>query len=342
MSTTPDAKAIDAKPQHLVMYVGGYGPVITWIDVDPATGALAESGNITPSASSPSFLAFAPDGGALYAVSEAMNRVGAYTIDRATGVLHFVDDVSSAGQGPAHLSVDRDGKFVLVANYTDGTAAVLTIRADRGLADAPVQTLAPGANAHMIVTNPSNRFAFVPCLGSDYVAQYRFDNGMLTDNGKLATAAGAGPRHIAFGKDGTRAYLVDEKSSTVMTLALDDAGRLTALQTIATVPAGTTNTGAEIAVHPTGAFVFASNRGDDSIARFGVAPDGTLSLLGRTPTGGKTPRSFTIDPSGRFLYVANQDSNSVVPFAIATDGTLQPLPHPVAVMKPTFVGILAL
>src|SRR6476646_8416532 len=133
MSTTPDARAIDAKPQHLVAYVGGYGPAISWLAVDPVTGALRNVNTLAASATSPSFLAIAPDGGALYAVSESQNKVGAYTVDRATGALHFVDDVSSGGKGPAHLSVDRDGKYVLVANDTDGTAAVLAIRADRGV-----------------------------------------------------------------------------------------------------------------------------------------------------------------------------------------------------------------
>ena len=340
----PDSRTIDSSqtPQHLVAYVSGYGPDIQWFDVDPQSGALTARGKLAAAQPSPSFLAIDSGANALYAVSESNNRVGAYAIDRASGALHYIDDASAGGQGPAHVALDRTGKLVLVANYGDGSVAVLTVRADRGVVDPPSQVVMPGAHAHMIITDPSNRYAFVPCLGTDRVMQYKLA-GTLVPNGELATAAGAGPRHMAWAPNGMHAYVIDELSSTVMALAFDAAtGHLTALQTIATVPQGTTNTGAEIAVHPSGQFVFASNRGDDSIVTFAVAADATLTQVARTPTGGKTPRSFGLDPAGKFLYAANQDSNSVVPFAIHGDGTLSPIAAPIAATQPSFVGIVVL
>lgn len=347
-TTTHDARPIDGPPPpppRLMAYVAGYGTDIQWLSVDPQTGALTKVGSIAAAKPSPSFLAVDPAATALYAVSEAGDRVVAYSIDH-DGALHYLDDVASTGAGPAHVSVDRTGKWVMVANYTDGTAAVMPVRAGGGLGDA-VQTLAPGANAHQIVTDPSNRYAFIPCLGSDHVAQYLFDaqTGQLTANGVLPTASGAGPRHLAFAPDGTHVYLLDEKASTVMALALDGAtGKLSVLQTISTLPTGSTvtNTGAEIWVHPTGKLVFASNRGDDSIATFSVAADGTLARVGNTKTGGQTPRDFTLDPAGKYLYVTNQGSSTVVQLAIDPSGTLTAVGTPIAADMPSFVGIVAL
>jgi len=349
-------KAIDAPnpdaavtPSKLVAYVSGYGPDLGVYEVAP-TGGLSSASTTTAFAASPSFLAIAPGGSTLYAVSEASNgRVAAYSIDAATGGLAYLDDVSSGGAGPAHVSVDRSGSHVLVANYDDGTISVLPIVAGGRLGTAS-QTLAAGANAHMILTDPSNRYVFVPCLGSDYVAQYLFDetSGALAPNAvpHVATAANAGPRHLAFAPDGKHAYLINERASTMTALELDAAtGRLTELQTLSTRPAGATgaNTTAEVWVHPSGKFLYGSNRGDDTIVQFAIDATGRLSLVGHTPTQGQTPRDFTLDPAGTFLYVANQGSNSVVPFAIdATTGTLSPTASPITAQVPTFIGLVAL
>jgi 6-phosphogluconolactonase len=172
---------------------------------------------------------------------------------------------------------------------------------------------------------------------------------MLTPNSvpHLATQAGAGPRHMAFSPDGHFAYLLAEKSSTLSALAFDGAtGRLTELQTLSTLPAGYSgrNTTAEVWVHPSGAFVYASNRGDDSIATFARnASTGQLSLVGHTKTGGATPRDFTLDPDGRYLYAANQGSGNIVTFAVDTAaGTLTPTGSPISAPAPSFVGIVTL
>ena len=331
------------KPMHLVAYISGYGPAIEWFDVDLASGALSAKGSLA--APQPSFLALSPTHA--YAVSENMDRVGAYAIDPASGALTFLGDQSSQGAGPAHVSLERSGAYVLVANYGGGTAAVLPIAADGSLS-AATQTVNPGTNAHMIVTDPSNQFAFVPCKGSDYVAQYTFTHGVLAPNAvpHLATASGAGPRHLAFAPDGMHAYLVDENASTLMVLGFDSAtGQLATQQTVSTRAANATgaNTGAEVAVAPSGKFVYASNRGDDDLAVFAIAVDGSVTPASHTPSGGMTPRMFALDPTGHWLYAANQGSNNVVAFAVdATTGALTATGTVTQATMPAFVGFVAL
>ena len=338
-----------ALPAHYVAYVSGYGPNIAWFDFAPATGALTPAGSLP--ANQPSFMALTAT--RAYAVNEGGNKVGAYAIDQSTGTLTFINDTSSSGAGPAHVSIDHGGTYALVANYGGGTAAVLPLRADGGLG-AATQTVSPGTNAHEFLTDPANRFAFVPCKGSDYVAQYSFDaaSGALAANPvpRVASATGAGPRHLAFALDGLHAYLVTEGASTLMVLAYDAAtGRLSTLQTVSTRAAGATgaNTGAEVAVHPGGKFVYASNRGDDNIAVFSVASggaqEGMVTPLAHTPTGGLTPRMFAIDPTGAWLFAANQGSSNVTTFAIdVASGLLAPEGAPLAVAQPSFIGFVAL
>jgi 6-phosphogluconolactonase len=203
----------------------------------------------------------------------------------------------------------------------------------------------------MIVADPSDRFVFVPCKGADYVAQFLFDasTGKLTPNAvpRFATAAGAGPRHLAFHPDGKTAYLIAETASTMTALDFDaTAGALTAVQTVSTLPAGFTgtNTAAEVHVHPSGKWLFGSNRGDDSIVVFALDPSGHMTAQGFTKTGGTTPRDFTLDPSGAWLYAANQGTGDVVAFAFdaATGALTTTTGASVAVPSASFVGVLAL
>lgn len=341
--------AADASRGPLVAFASGYGANLHVLTVDPASGVLTPAGTSPAGDPSPSFLAVRPGATHLYAVGEATaGRVGAYAIDRTRGTLSYLGGVSSQGDGPAHVSVDATGKWVMVANYGDGSVAVLPIAAD-GKLGAPSDTRAVGANAHMIVADPSNKFVFVPCLGADYVAQFTFDatTGKLTPNtpANVATAAGAGPRHLAMHPDGAHAYLINEKASTVTSLALDTStGRLSALDTVSTLPVGFSgsNTGAEVWVHPSGKFVYASNRGDDSIAVFTVdAATGKLTPKAHTKTAGTIPRSFTLDPAGAFLYAANQGSGTLTSFAIdPAQGTLTKAAGGAAVASVTFVGLV--
>lgn len=341
-----DAAVDAAIPTKLVAYVSG-GTNITWYDVDPGTGGLTRISTIAAFRTDASFLAHR--GTSLYAVASG-NRVGAYTVTPATGALTFINDVGAGGTGPTHVSIDATGAHVFVANYSNGTVSVFPVQAGGGLG-AATQTLTPGANAHMIAPDATNRSVFVPCLGANIVAQYRFDptTGMLTPNTppSVATASGAGPRHIAFGRDGTFAYVINELNSTMSAFSLDPAtGRLTPLQTLSTRAAGATgtNTTAEVVAHPSGKFLYGSNRGDNNIVVFSInASTGMLTLAGHTSTQGATPRNFAVDPSGTFLYAANAGSNSVVPFRIdPIAGTLTPTAAALTVPTPQFVGLFAL
>lgn len=342
-----DGPADAGPPKRLFAYISGYGPNISWHRVDRATGALDPGGALAATGGSPSFLAI--HDGRVYAVSESSNRVGAYAIEPVgDGALTLINSVSSGGSGPAHLSVDASGKYVLVANYGDGAVAVLPVRGDGGL-DAAIQNPNAGANAHQILTAPGGRAVLVPCKGADRVVQYTFDpqTGALAPNGAVTTAAGAGPRHLAFSADGLTAYLVNELDSTLVTLAFDQvAGTLTPQQTVSTRAAGATgpNTGAEVAVHPSGRYVYASNRGDDNLAVFAIAPgSGQVSLVGHVPTGGTTPRMFAIDPAGAWLYVANQGSSNVITFAIDPQtGMPARTGSPLDTVSPAFIGFVEL
>ncbi len=331
-------------PAHVVAYVSGYSANIAWFDLDVDSGVLTRVSQVASFASSPSFLAMTRTH--LYAAAESGNRVGAYTIDQATGALAFINDVSSSGNGPAHVSVDNTGAYAFVANYGNGAVAVLPIRGDGGVMAAS-QTLQAGANAHQILTDPSNSFVLVPCKGDDWVAQYTFASGTLTANTtpRAMTADGAGPRHITFAPGGQYAYLINENDSTLTAFSFS-AGRLTPLQTLSTRAAGANgnNTGAEIAVHPSGSFVYASNRGDNNIAVFRIAPaTGMVTLVGHVPTSGSTPRSFALDPSGRWLFAANQNSDTVVSFSVdSSTGIPSPTGVSTAFDNPSFVGFVSL
>lgn len=335
----------------LVAYASGYGPNIELLAVDPTTGALSRRGSVPSFGPAPTFLAITRGVTNLYALDESSpGRVGAYAVDAATGALTFLNDVTSGGQGPAHVALDRTDKYVLVANYGDGSVSVIPVEAG-GRLGLPSQTLHVGAQAHMIIADPSNCFVFVPCKGADYVAQFVFDGsaGKLTPNEipRVATAAGAGPRHLAFHPNGRFAYLINELDNTISAYAFDaTAGTLSLVETKSTLPAGFTakDTAAEVWVHPSGTWVLASNRGDDSIAVFAIDPStGKMSLKGHTKTGGATPRDFTVDATGAFVYVANQGSGNIVPFRFdAVQGTLTPGAAPVAVPSASFVELVRL
>jgi 6-phosphogluconolactonase len=339
-------------PPRLVAYASGYGPDIARFTVDDATGALAAAGTQAAFGASPSFLAVNPAVTTLYAIDEnAMGQVGAYSIDAKTGALAFLGAVTSGGNGPAFVSVDPSGKWVFVANYGDGTASVLAVQGDGSLAAAPADTVNAGANAHMMIADPSDKFVFIPCLGADYVAQYTFDasTGKLTPNAvpHVATAAGAGPRHLAFHPSGKYAYVIDETDSTMTAYAFDGAaGTLSPIDTQSTLPQGFSgmNTGAEVWVHPSGSWVLGSNRGDDSIVVFAVdGTTGKLTAKGWTKSGGATPRDFTLAPGGAFVYAANQTTGNVVPFRFdASQGTLAAVDALVTVSMASFVGVYAL
>jgi 6-phosphogluconolactonase len=316
-------------------------------------GLAAETAN-------PSFLAVSPNQRFLYAVNELTEYQGAssgaitaFAIDHATGKLSQLNEFASRGVEPCYISFDKTGKFVLVANYTGGSISVFPVSADGHLqsATAFVQHQGKGKNperqegphAHWIETAPDNRFALVADLGLDEILVYHFDakTGTLSPNNPpfAKTDAGAGPRHVSFHPNGKFVYVIDELASTITVFAFDSAhGTLKSLQVVSTLPAdfkGTNDT-AEIHVHPNSKFLFASNRGHDSIAVFAIDQNtGKLSLTGDFPTGGKTPRNFEFDPDGTHLLVANQDSGNIVTFAIdQQNGGLTPTGQELKVPSP--------
>jgi 6-phosphogluconolactonase len=340
-----DAGTADAGAATTWVLVSGRGPVRAYA-LDLATGALLPRGT-ADAGPNPSFLAVDPAVRHVYAVNEggASSTVTAMAFDAATGALRPLNS-AVVGSGPAHLAVDPSGAWVLVANYNGGSVVVLPIRPD-GTVGPVKTTVQPGAQPHQVVLDAAGRSAFVPCKGDDVVAQYRFgpDAGTLEPRSppSVATASGAGPRHLALHPNGRWAYLVNELDSTITALTVS-GGRLASLGTLSTLPvAGFSgeNTGAEVLVHPSGRWVYASNRGHDSIAQFEVN-DGTgaLSLLGHTSTLGETPRSFAIDPTGRMLLVANQGSGTVKSFSLDAGAPVF-TGHELAVDSPAYVGAVS-
>lgn len=346
-------------------YTSGESKGIYRFHLDPATGALSPAGDPTDTVS-PSFLAFHPSRRFLYAVNETgdapadkTGAVSAFAIDPATGGLTFLNQQPSGGAAPCHLTIDKEGRYAIVANYWGGTVEVLPIQADGRLGPPSTvlrhqsRSASPGrpAEPHPHSTNldAANRFAFVADLGLDEVVAYRFDAkaGLLAPHeaGTVRLAAGAGPRHLAFHPGGREAYVINELDSTITRLAYDAvAGTMKPVQTVPTVPAGFTgkNSTAEVVVHPDGKLLFGSNRGHDSIAIFAI--DGTTGALkpaGHQPTGGKTPRNFAIDPTGAYLLAANQDSDSITVFRIDRgNGRLAPVGNPVRVPRPVCLRMM--
>jgi len=307
---------------------------------DPATGSLTPMGLVAKSAN-PSFLAIAPGGKHLYAVGEIANfggaRAGAITafaIDARTGKLSELNQVSSRGAGPCFVAVDKSNHAVLAANYGSGSVVSFRIEDGGRLSEAVsfVQHTGSGENkarqqgphAHSINVSPDGRFAIAADLGTDELRVYRLNAaaGTLTpqDPPALKLAPGDGPRHFAFHPNGRVAYVINELHSTITGLHWDASrGVLQPFDTVSTLPADFKgdNTTAEVQVHPSGKWVYGSNRGLDSIAVFAVdRSSGKLRLIENVPSGGAMPRNFRMDPTGRWLLAANQRGNNIVVFRI--------------------------
>ena len=341
-------------------YTGAKSKGIYLSRFNPATGWLTPP-ELAAATRSPSFLALHPGGRFLYAVGEAgdlqgkrAGTVSAFSIDTKSGQLTLLNSESSGGAGPCHLAVDGSGKCLLAANYGSGSIAALPIQSTGALA-APGSVIQhqgssvnpqrqSGPHAHFITTDPANRFALTCDLGLDQVLVYRLDPAkaalVANDPPFASVEPGAGPRHLAFHPSGHFVFLINEMGSTLTVFAYDaKRGALKELQTVSTLPEGFAgnNSCAEVQVHPSGRFVYGSNRGHDSIAVFGFAAKaGKLTCLEHQPTQGKTPRHFALDPSGQWLLAENQDSDNVVVFRIAAKtGRLSATGQTVAVGAPT-------
>jgi 6-phosphogluconolactonase len=335
-------------------------------DFDPATGAISNVA-LAGEVASPSFLAIHPNRRFLYAVGETADfdgkpsgSVNAFAIDSKTGNLTLLNRQPSGGGGPCHIVVDMPGKNVLVANYGGGSCAALPIETDGRLA-APTSVIQhsgssvdrrrqEGPHAHSINLDADNRFAICADLGLDKLLVYKFDSstGTLTPNDPPAYNGepGAGPRHFAFHPNGRFAFTNNEMASSVTALAYDARrGVLTKIHTLSTLPAAHQgNSTAETVVHPSGKFLYVSNRGHNSIAIFQIDPEtGKLTAAGHQGEGIKVPRNFNVDPTGKWLLVANQQGHNVNVFAIdQQSGALEPTKHSVSVPTPVCVRFLAL
>jgi 6-phosphogluconolactonase len=365
--TYPDAPPAQepAKTSKFWVFVGTYtqgkSKGIYRCELDPATGKLSAA-ELAAETVSPSFLAVHPSHRFLYAVGETddsegkkTGTVSAFTLDTKTGALKRLNRQPSGGIHPCHLVVDRRGKYVLVANYSSGNAAVLPVAEDGRLGErtALVQHTGKGADpsrqegphAHSINLDAANHFAVVADLGLDQVFVYRFDpdKGFLAKNDppSLKIDPKSGPRHFAFHPNGHYAYVINEMASTVTAMKYDaERGTLEKVQTVSTLPEGRKgNSTAEVQVHPSGKFLYGSNRGHNSIAVFAVdAETGKLTPAGHQGSGIKVPRNFGIDPTGKFLLVANQDGDSILVFRIdPKTGALEATGEKVDVPKPVCV-----
>jgi 6-phosphogluconolactonase len=316
----------------------------------------------------PSFLTIDAKRRLLFAVNELdrfegeqAGSVSSFEIDSSTGKLTLLNSRSSQGAGPCHVILDHEGRNVLVANYGEGSVAVLPVQADGRLSEASAvvqhegKSLNPerqaGPHAHCVTLDPTGRIAFVCDLGLDQILAYDYDaeEGSLTPHDPPFTSLkpGAGPRHMTFHPSGRFAYVINELDSTVAVFSFDAAsGTLKEVQTITTLPESFdgTNTTAEVAVHPSGEYLYASNRGADSVILFEIdEDDGTLTHIEDQGTGGRTPRHFGIQPSGDHMVIANQNSDSLLACRIDEgNGRLKPsgvfaqAPSPVcAVFLPT-------
>lgn len=337
---------LSAAPNDLLVYFGTYtggtskGIYVSRLNVSTGTLSAPVLAAATPS---PSFLAVRAQGDFLYAVNEVDTfggkpggSVSAFAIKKDTGLLTPLNQRSSAGPGPAHLSLDQDGHTVLVANYGGGSIALLPIASD-GRLEGPTsfirhtgKSVNPDRqgepHAHQIIVDPSNQFAYVADLGLDKVMIYRYDAAKHTLTAATPASAslkpGAGPRHLAISASGRIVYVISELNCTVTAFRREPTtGALTEFQSLSTLPPGVTQqkdySTAELELSPTGAFLYGSNRGHNSLTVYSVdKASGRLTYVANTPTQGKTPRGFGIEPGGGYLLAGNQESDSVVVFKI--------------------------
>jgi 6-phosphogluconolactonase len=365
--------AAAANPAYFV-YIGtytGHGSQGIYVyRFEPVSGALTSIG-LAAQTDNPSFLAVNPRGPYLYAVNEnEAGAVSAFRIDRATGNLRPLNRIGSGGSSPCALAVDLSGRFVLAANYGNGSVLLFPIRSDGSLAPASAfdqhkgssidRQRQAGPHAHSAAFSSDGRFALSCDLGVDLIYVYRLGvargrlpaaghgdavRGTLTAVGYGGVAPGSGPRHLAFDPNGRFAYAINEMASTVTAFTWN-AGALKAIATVPALPQDYQGpkSGAEIQVHPNGRFLYASNRGEaNDIAIFSIdATTGRLTPAGHVASGGRTPRSFSIDPSGQYLFAANQDSNNVTVFRVdPMNGGLTPTGANIVVSSPVSVQFVA-
>lgn len=315
------------------------GAGISVYRVDARSGAWALV-QVVPDLVNPSYLALSTGGTHLYTVHGDQSEVSAFRIDRASGELSFLNRQSTEGRNPVHLALDPTGRHLIVTNHIGASVVVLPIASDGSIGAVAQQVPFEGptgphrveqqqAKPHFNLFDPTGRFVVVPDKGLDRVSSFRFDGGQLVPASFVQTREGAGPRSLVFHPSQAFAYVANELDSTVTTCRFDtESGRLTPLQILPTLPSSFTGNSraAGITMDAAGRTLYVSNRGHDSIAVFRVDPvNGLLEFLAGEPSGGRTPRFFTLSPDGRGLYALNEESDSIVAFAVdAAGGRLTP------------------
>jgi 6-phosphogluconolactonase (cycloisomerase 2 family) len=331
-----------ARAGALYAYVGCFttaqrkarGDGIHVYKADPATGTLTEIQHIADLVN-PSYLTLSHDQRFLFSVHGDETYASAFGLDPATGHAKFINQAATGGKNGVHSAVDPSGKFLVLANYSSGSVAVLAIGPDGALKDQHQLIPLPGtpgphkveqtaSHPHHVVFDPSGRFVLVPDKGLDRIFVFHFDaaTGLLspTEQGSVQARAGAGARHVAFHPKLPIAWVLNEIDSTITVYKFDPAqGTLSPLQVTTTLPTDFTgnSTASEIAVAPDNRFVYVSNRGHDSVAIYAVnSATGLLSIVGWQPTQGSTPRFIGLDPAGGFLHAANEQGDTIVTFRV--------------------------
>jgi 6-phosphogluconolactonase (cycloisomerase 2 family) len=334
---------------------GAHGEGLSVYAIDAATGLWSRV-QLLSSVINPGYLALDPRRPVLYAVQPVANEVSAFAIDDRSGELTLINRQPSGGNDPSHLAIDPTGRFLVAANYVAGTVEVLSVNADGSLGAptdvvatkgelGPHRTEQPGPHPHQCPFDPSGRFVVVPDKGFDRLFVFTIDSatGRLVpaDPPSARTRSGAGPRHIAFHPRLPYAWVINELDSTVTAYRFGQTGALEAIQIMTSLPSTFTgdNTGAAIVVSPSGRFVYASNRGHDSVAIFRVdESNGMLSPVGWESTKGSTPRFIGLTPAGTRLVAANQRSDSIVEFRVdQAAGTLTATGQVVKVNTPVCI-----
>jgi 6-phosphogluconolactonase len=366
MNATTKNGSLDSYLVYIGTYTGPTSKGIYAVRFDAATGKATPLG-LMAEAVNPSFLAIDRSQRFLYAVNEISEYKGqksgsisAFSIDRKSGKLTLLNQVSSGGAGPCYLSLDQTGKYLMVANYDSGSVATLPVLEDGRLGEvsAKIQYSGhgfdpqrqEGPHPHDLDVSPDNRFALVADLGLDRVLTYRFDpaKGTLVANDPPFTKVtpGTGPRHLIFDRTGKFVYVINELTSALSAFSYSaDTGVLRELASPSTLQPGFKGTSfaAEIGVHPSGKFIYASNRGDDSIATFAIdAASGVPRFVETVSSGGKTPRHFQIAPDGAYLFAGNQESNNIVIFKIdQSTGHLTPTGQALELSSPACVKFVS-
>lgn len=363
-------QACSSPKKEFLAYVGTYtghgSDGIYAYRFNPDKGVLTPIGLVAKT-DNPSFIAIDSAGQFLYAVNELdsfqnkpTGAVSAFEIDKKSGQLKLLQQISSLGAAPAHLSLDKSGRYLLVANYNGGNAAVFPVAADGqlGLNTALIKDSGSSVNpdrqagphAHFIRVTNDNKFVMLADLGIDKIIISRFDanTGSLTpaDSGYATLEPGSGPRHIAFTPSGKFVYVLNELTSSITAFSYEsETGLMQKKQTLSSLPKNFNgnNSAAEIAVDAKGKYLYVSNRGDNSIGLFSINPDdGSLMPVDWISSGGKAPRHFEIDPTGQWLFAANQESGNIVLFRIdKTTGKLNQISDSTILNSPVCIRFLS-